>query len=102
MFVRAPAHGERHGWVTMGEAAAGNLQERTGLKTYPEDKKKKKKDKKDKAVGRLGGRNIASVTFQPPGIVNLLLLKSPIAFLSALRSSVKTYRSDLGWDRVFV
>lgn len=58
MFIRAPADGERYTWATMGEAAAGNLQEHTGLKTYPKggggkkERKKKKKDKKDKAVKR--------------------------------------------------
>jgi len=56
MFIRAPAHGEEYHWVTMGEAAAGNRQEHTRLKTYSKAKRKqhkvKGKDKKDKAVGK--------------------------------------------------
>lgn len=63
MFIRAPADGERYTWATMGEAAAGNLQEHTGLKTYPKGgggEKKEKRKKKIRKIRQLKGKSIAS------------------------------------------
>lgn len=79
-----------------GRSSCRKLQEHTRL---PIPRKKKTWIRK---IRQLRGKSITSLAFQPLGIINLLSLKSSIAFLSALRSSVEIYRSDLGWDRLFL